>query len=67
MPKVFEVRYSFKCPVPECLQPTAHMITVNADSAVDARDLAVTGLVCERCGKSLPKSYFVQTKVTEIK
>jgi len=64
---IFEVQYAFKCPVPECLEPTAHRITVTADSAVDARDLALAGLVCDRCGKNLPKGHFVQSKIKEIK
>ena len=67
MTKVFEVKYSFKCPVSECLEPTAHMITISADSPVDARELAVSGLRCEHCQQELPKGYFVHTAITELK
>jgi len=27
---VFEVKYAFKCPVSDCLQSTAHQITITA-------------------------------------
>jgi hypothetical protein len=67
MPKNFEVKYWFTCPVSGCLRQTAGTIAITADIASDARELAIAGLNCDYCHKELPKGYFVQTTITEMK
>jgi hypothetical protein len=52
---VFAVRYSFTCPNSNCHKVNAKKITVTTKDQVDARDLAVNGVPCERCGRELPK------------
>jgi len=67
MQKTFEVHYSFTCPYPECLKPNAHVMTVTANDAVDARELTIISAACGYCDKELPKSYPIATKVKEVK
>jgi aspartate carbamoyltransferase regulatory subunit len=67
MARIFEVQYSFKCPVSECLKQNAHTIAITAEISSDARELAVADLSCEHCHKDLPKGYFVHTTITEVK
>jgi hypothetical protein len=67
MSKPFEVKYWFTCPKSDCLKQTVGTITIVADVASDARELAIDSLSCEHCHQALPRGYFVRTAITEMK
>ena len=64
--KIFEVRCWFNCPQSVCNKQSVNTITITANDAVDARELAVAGLSCEHCHKKLPSGYFVHTAIKEV-
>jgi hypothetical protein len=60
----FKVQYSFTCS--KCMREKGHVVTVEAEDKILARELAVQSAACPDC--HTPRGdQFVATKITELK